>query len=92
MTRIDATSEFHGHVLEYVSDIDRAYFNHHPEVSSYQRPAEEHEFCDPRSYPQCSLLFPTPPRLEGATLQLMVTVTELKPGVRGRSPWWTVTS
>ena len=42
---IDLGADYHGRVVEYVSDLDRAWFADHPGEDTYYRDAVEHEWC-----------------------------------------------
>ncbi len=84
---IDLSADLHGHVLEYVSDTDRAWFERHPGRTSYSRPPVAHEFCDPGQLPRCSPP-PMPPHPGDKRWKLAVQVDLLDAGVRARQPYW----
>lgn len=67
----DLRADFHGHVTDFVCDIDRRFFAEHPGVRTYRRPAVDHELCTPGG-----------PCWDHAAVS--VIVTELQPGMRAR--------
>lgn len=66
---LDLRADHHGHFAEFVNDQDRRWFARHPLAVGYDRPAFEHEFCDPRHLPQCVPVFEVP---AGAVLHVHV--------------------
>ena len=77
---IDLKADFHGHVIDYVCDQDRAFFAAHPEVQAFERPAFPHEFCD--------LLAVGGPRVCFDFEGVVVRVTRMVDGTRARQPLW----
>jgi hypothetical protein len=82
------SADLHGHVLAYVADVDRGWFEHHPTQTSYSRPAFEHEFCDPRQLPACTPPVPVVPPEPGHRWEMLVQVDLIGPGLRTRQPFW----
>jgi hypothetical protein len=79
---LDLRGDLHGHVVEFASDRDRVWFESNPNAHERHRPAIEHEFCDPRSAPDCVPLFDVEPGE-----QIRVRVVSVRPGVRLRQPY-----
>lgn len=94
---IDLRADLHGHVVDFVSDQDRRWFDAHPGETVRHRPALPHEFCDPRHLSECRPVFDPLPLPEGveATLMLpegvevtlMVEVRRLSSWARTRQPY-----
>jgi hypothetical protein len=82
---IDLTKDLHGHVADFISDTDRAWFDAHPGETTYFRPAIEHETCRPDAAAEgrCESAIGVVPC--GATV--IVQVRQLAPGARVRSPY-----
>lgn len=74
---LDLRADLHGHVLEHVSDIDRGWFEAHPEASTYTRRPVEHEGCCPLCAGEGRGCVP-------AVNLRAVRVVQLSPGVRIR--------
>jgi len=77
---IDLKADFHGHVIDYVGDQDRAFFAAHPEVQAFERPAFPHEFCN--------LLAGGGPQVCFDFEGVVVRVTRMVDGARTRQPLW----
>jgi hypothetical protein len=43
---VNLATDYHGHVIDFVCDFDRAFLVAHPDVHVFERPAVDHEFCD----------------------------------------------
>lgn len=75
MTTVDLTADYHGHVIEYACDVDRAYFAGHLAVTVYRRRPIAHELCMNAPDGPCW-------SLDGYVIE----VTAILPGVRVRRP------
>ena len=60
---IDLGADFHGRVVEYACDLDRAWFTDHPGEDVYYREAVEHEWrrASAGDVGDCRLAFDMPP-------------------------------
>jgi hypothetical protein len=63
----------HEQAIEAACDLDRAYFDEHPEAEEYIRRAVDHELCGP--FPECFDYART-----------VIRVMSFGPGVRARMP------
>ena len=83
---IDLTADLHGHVHDYISDLDRRWFDDHWDEDRHIRirPPYEHELCDGRFAVEgrCVPLLDVPPGYV-----ISIEVEQLAPGVRVKRPF-----
>jgi hypothetical protein len=88
---IDLRADLHGHVTDYASDLDRAWFEAHPSQDVRYRPAVDHEWCrrSVDDHGDCTPVTGNPPKSpSGMCWELMTEVVQLQPGTRVRHPYW----